>query len=115
MRKIILSLTGILLLLFPAIHAAIPSAPIIITTKDVSLVFTVGDNARLYQTYLGEKLAADADYKNLPSGHEAYITSSTDNLFEPAIRVIHGDGNASLDLIYSGNDVTKVGDNVSIT
>ncbi|TDQ11606.1 alpha-galactosidase [Pedobacter metabolipauper] len=75
---------------------------IVIETKNVNLIFTV-NKGKLYQTYLGEKLLNPKDTSSLKaSGHEAYIGSGTSNLFEPAIKVGHADGNPSLDLKFSG-------------
>lgn len=73
--------------------------PIIIETKSTALVLTVGNNQRLNQTYLGKKLEATA-YSQLKGGFEAYLTAGMDNQFEPAIRMVHADGNPSLELKY---------------
>ena len=68
-----------------------------ITTDNVSLIYKVDDkNGRLYQSYLGRKLSFDSDIAQLPLGNEAYLTHG----FEPAIRVLHNDGNPSLLLKY---------------
>jgi Zn-dependent membrane protease YugP len=45
----------------------------------------------------------------------AYITSGTDNLFEPAIRITHNDGNPSLELNYVSHQIEKPEENVTIT
>jgi alpha-galactosidase len=60
--------------------------------------------------YLGKRLQNDADYASIPSYitngdytglyNSAYTPSGTRNLLEPAIQVIHADGNPSLDLKY---------------
>jgi len=47
--------------------------------------------------------------------NSAYTPSGTWNLVEPAIRITHGDGNTSLDLIYVSHRTEKQDDNVSIT
>lgn len=74
----------------------------------------VGKNQKLYQSYLGKKLLNSI--KDLPQGkHEAYIPSGTDNLFEPAIRITHADGNPSLELLYVSEESKKQDDNVTIT
>jgi alpha-galactosidase len=88
--------------------------PIAIETAHVSLVLAVGDQQKLYQTYLGPKLAA-ADQKLLPNRHEAYVPAGTDNLFEPAIRVVHTDGNPSLALAFVDAKTSKAGDDVTTT
>ena len=89
-------------------------APIAIETEHVSLVLAVGDNHKLYQTYLGTKLAP-ADRQPLPYRHEAYVPAGTDNLFEPALRVVHPDGNPSLALEFADVQTSKTGDDVTMT
>lgn len=75
-------------------------APLVVETQHLSLVLAVGDNHRLYQRYLGPRLAAPADYARLAGGHEAYPPAGLDNLFEPAVGLTHADGNASLELQF---------------
>ena len=108
------------LLFFSFLAAAVAQpatlpAPIIVETQHVSVVLTVGENQKLYQTYLGTKLADAADYRRLPNRHEAYVTAGTDNLFEPAIRLLHPDGNPSLALVFADKQVRKMDDNVTET
>jgi len=87
--------------------------PIIIETENTALVFSVGKNDKLYQIYLGEKLNNPEDYKLLPNQHEAYVPSGTDNLFEPAIKMLHNDGNPSLELLVADKKVTGSGNLVT--
>ena len=75
-----------------------------ITTENTSLIFKVGDNGRLYQSYLGQKLRFDSDIDQLPMGKETYITHGMEDYFEPAIRVLHNDGNPSLLLKYVSSE-----------
>jgi alpha-galactosidase len=96
----------------PAMAQVTP--PIAIETEHVSLVLTVGDKQRLYQTYLGPKLAA-TDQTLLPNRHEAYVPAGTDNLFEPALRVVHADGNPSLALALADVHTSQPSDGVSTT
>lgn len=83
---------------------------IIIGTKNTQLILAVGNNQRIYQSYLGNNLSP-ADVKQLRNLREAYLTAGLENQFEPAIRMIHADGNPSLDLKYvshktsGGNDI----------
>lgn len=86
-------------------------------TKNINLVFKViGRDGRLYQSYLGAKLGNTEDIIKLrDAGHIAYATYGTDNLFEPAIRMTHNDGNPSLELKYVSHQVEKVDDDVTIT
>jgi alpha-galactosidase len=88
-------------------------APIVLQTKNTSLVLTVGSNHRLYQSYLGAALAT-ADAEKLSGGREVYLTAGMENQFEPAIRLVHGDGNPSLELTYTSH-TTQQKDNISIT
>ncbi|WP_301043099.1 alpha-galactosidase, partial [Parabacteroides goldsteinii] len=71
-----------------------------ITTDNISLIYKVGNNGRLYQSYVGQKLRFDSDIDQLPMLGEAYITHGMEDYFEPAIRILHNDGNPSLLLKY---------------
>ncbi|WP_303310841.1 alpha-galactosidase [Hymenobacter sp. BT730] len=92
-----------------------PKSPIVIETQHVSMVLAVGENQKLYQTYLGAKLASAADYAQLPRFHEAYVPAGTDNLFEPAIRVLHPDGNPSLVLTFADQKTNQTSEGVTET
>ncbi|MDO9614886.1 MAG: alpha-galactosidase, partial [Bacteroidota bacterium] len=87
---------------------------IVIETKHSALVYSVGKNKKLYQAYLGEKLMNASDYLLQRNIHEAYIPSGTDNLFEPAIKMLHNDGNPSLELLFSEEKSVHLG-NVTTT
>lgn len=84
-----------------------------IATDDTDLVLEVGPNNRLYQTYLGPKLRHESDLQNLSwnqyagtdgsvstRGWEVYSTSGNEDFFEPALGVIHADGNRTTYLYY---------------
>ena len=87
-----------------------------IETSRTSLVFEVKKNQHLYQTYFGEKLIDTADYNKLPdSRHEAYIPGGMDDLFEPAIKLMHADGNGSLELLYESFEVDRKDANATLT
>ena len=90
-----------------------PVSPIVIQTKNTSLVFTLGKNHRVYQSYLGARLA-NTEYSTLSGGQEAYLTAGMENLFEPAIRLVHADGNPSLELTYASHTANQQG-NVTTT
>jgi alpha-galactosidase len=86
-------------------------------TLNTDLVYKVnGRNGRLYQAYLGPKLT---DIKGISqirdAGHLAYATFGTDNLFEPAIRMTHSDGNPSLELKYISHSTEKPDADVTVT
>jgi alpha-galactosidase len=87
-----------------------------ISTQQTDLIFKVGNDHRLYQAYFGPKLVQAPDSKTFPRpAHLAYVTSGTDNLFEPAIRITHNDGNPSLELNYVSHQTEKPEENVTIT
>lgn len=86
-----------------------------ISTDNVSLIYKVGDNGRLYQSYLGQKLRFNSDINQLPLGGEAYITHGMEDYFEPAIRILHNDGNPSLLLKYVSHESRSLNPNVTET
>lgn len=89
---------------------------IVVETKNTSLIFTVSTAQKLYQSYLGQRLTSAADERLLQSTRrEAYIGAGMTDLFEPAIRMVHADGNPSLDLKYVAQQVKKEDDNVTTT
>lgn len=90
---------------------------ILIGTKNTDLIYMVnGRDGRLYQAYLGMKLRSIDDLKQMRDvNHLAYATFGTDNLFEPAIRMTHLDGNPSLELKYIRHTVEKLEADITIT
>lgn len=88
-----------------------------IGTQHTSLVYKVdGSDGKLYQAYLGTLLSNTGDLnKTVNAGHSAYATFGTDNLFEPAIRMTHNDGNPSLELKYVSNNIEKTDANTTVT
>ena len=84
-----------------------------IATDRTDLLLQVGDNGRLYQTYLGPKLLHEADLQQFDwyvtagsdgsisrRGWEAYAGGGGEDYFEPALTVLHNDGNPSTQLFY---------------
>ncbi len=86
-----------------------PDRLIPLDTKNTSLVFRInGRDGRLYQSYFGAKLKNPDNLSQIrDAGHLAYATFGTDNLFEPAIRATHNDGNPSLELKYVNQSFEK--------
>jgi alpha-galactosidase len=86
-------------------------------TKNTDLIYRVNSrDGRLYQAYLGTKLRNTDELKQFrDAGHLAYATFGTDNLFEPAIRLTHNDGNPSLELKYVSHSVEKPNPDIIIT
>src|ERR1700744_15920 len=85
-----------------------------IRTLHSSLVFSVGQDQRLYQAYFGKEISP-ATMAGLSTGVESYLTGGGRGLFEPAIRLVHGDGNPSLELKVTGDTTIKVDDDRSTT
>ena len=91
------------------VHAA--DKPVIrIETGNTSLIYRVGDNGRLYQSYLGKRLNYEADIDHLPLGTEAYLTHGMEDYFEPALHMVHNDGNPSTLLKYDTHTSQKLSD-----
>jgi alpha-galactosidase len=88
-----------------------------ITTKNTALIYSAdGTDGRLYQAYLGKLLMNTGDLnKNKQDWHPAYATFGTDNLFEPAIRMTHTDGNPSLELKFVSHKTEKPDANTTVT
>lgn len=86
-----------------------------IGTNTTDLIFKVGKNGRLYQSYLGQKLQNESEFAYLKQGREAYLTHGMEDYFEPAVRVLHNDGNPSLLLKYVSSEVNRKSDDVTET
>ena len=87
---------------------------ILIETGNTSLSFSVNNAGKLYQSYFGEKIQTPSELNNL-GGSESYISAGCDNLFEPAIRMVHADGNPSLELKFVNVATEKKDANVTHT
>ena len=64
MTKQIISFTLLLLTGIFSLQAA-DSKPIRIGTNDIDLILKIGDNGRLYQSYLGERLQSEARERSI--------------------------------------------------
>ncbi len=81
----------------------VPENLIRIGTERTELILRSDDDRRLRQAYFGPRLANQSDLAYLSKargGAEAYVTHGMEDYFEPAIRVLHADGNPSLLLTY---------------
>lgn len=105
------------LLLFLLCHCSVlfASSYITVQTNNTSLVFKVGDNGRLYQSYLGQRLNHSTDLNYLPQQGEAYIPHGYDDYFEPALHIEHNDGNSSTVLKYAGHEQKLQHDGSTLT
>lgn len=86
-----------------------------VSTGQTDLILQVGRDSRLYQVYLGPTLQQAPGKAFSRPVHLAYTTAGTDNLFEPAIRMLHNDGNPSLELHYVSHSAEKPDDNSTLT
>ncbi len=97
-----------------------------VETKQNALVLQTDKDNRLDIAYFGARLANTGDYTSIASQYtgglvgsgtynNAYTPAGSWNLLEPAITVIQGDGNTSLDLKYVSSATKKLDDNVSMT
>lgn len=124
-RKILLSIVSLSLLINSQAQAPTGPPPsnqapdilISMPTAHSELVYRVnGRDGKLYQAYLGTKLLNSSSIGALRNtDHPVYATFGTDNLFEPAIRMTHNDGNPSLELKYSSHTTGQEGDGVTLT
>ena len=103
------------LLCLAGIAHAIEKPVIKIETGNTSLIYRVGDNGRLYQSYLGKRLNHEVDINHLPQGTEAYLTHGMEDYFEPALHIVHNDGNPSTLLKYVSHDSRNLSDGVNET
>lgn len=92
-----------------------------ISTDNTDLILKVAPNGRLYQSYLGNRLLNAADIQNLPyyiyagsdggvspRGWEVYAGSGAEDYFEPAVAILHNDGNPSTILRYVSSEQKTV-------
>lgn len=83
-----------------------------IPTDKTDLILRVGDNGRLYQAYFGERLRHDSDIEavtmgqsqgsdaqNFSRGWDVMSGQGNEDFFEPAISIVHSDGNPSTILV----------------
>ena len=100
-------------LAFCALHAA-GAEVISVVTDNTQLVMRVKDDGRLYQTYLGERLAGVVDLSlldmprtNVTSsvfhGNEVYPVLGTEDFYDAPFEIRHADGNSVSVLKYAGH------------
>ena len=92
-----------------------------IPTDQTDLILQVGDNGRLYQAYFGEKLLNDADAQSFSweqsrgsdggaakRGWDVMSGNGNEDYYEPAISIMHNDGNPSTYLVYDSHETKPV-------
>lgn len=97
-----------------------------IETQNTALVLQTDNQNRLMTVYSGARLLNETDYaevgqqfhffdNNAGINNSAYTPAGTWNLAEPAIQVLHADGNPSLELLYVSHKTEIVDANSSLT
>lgn len=86
-----------------------------IHTRNTSLILTVGKDNKLYQSYLGKRLTKIPDGVTASTTIESYAQGGGNYLFEPAIRMVHADGNASLELKVADITTKSISSNNTVT
>ncbi|MBS1564088.1 MAG: alpha-galactosidase, partial [Bacteroidetes bacterium] len=98
---------------------------VVLETGSNALVLAADTAGHLHMGYLGKKLKDKREYARLAGLYRqgtdytgtldaAYTTAGTTNLAEPAITVVHADGNRSLDLRYLSHKLEHIDSNVSL-
>jgi len=109
--KILVCFTLSLFFSFATILQAATSKTIVIQTGNTSLIYKVSGNNKLYQCYFGKKLEA-ADWVSVPvSNDEALLTFGTSYVNQPALRVVHADGNTSTELVFDRSEEKRLNEN----
>ena len=109
---------------FACLSAQIITIPI--ATESNAIVLQTDNNNRLRTVYCGRPLNDITEYSSVASAYNfndanagiyntAYTPAGTWNLSEPAIQVIHADGNKSLELKYISHDVKNIDSNSMVT
>ncbi len=120
------ALLSLLTTAFALASTAQKQVTIPIETKDNVLVLQTDADNRLSTIYFGRKLKDSLEYAQIAGGYRiddnnngvsnnAYTPSGTWNLMEPALQVIHGDGNTSTELKYVAHETTRIDANVRLT
>lgn len=122
MKNLLCSLT--LLILLPHLFAQKVSIPIF--TENSTLLLETDRDNRLRMVYFGKALIDPGEYAQVSANYRyfdsnagiynsVYTPAGSWNVSEPAIQVIHGDGNASLDLKYLSHELEQKDENVTET
>lgn len=96
---------------------------LVVETSSNALVLQQDTARHMHMVYLGKKLNNNKSYTQIQSQYQqgtdysgsldaAYTAAGTTNLAEPAITVVHADGNRSLDLRYVSHKLERIDDNI---
>lgn len=96
-----------------------------VETANNALVLEANKEKDLSVIYFGRKLVNEKEYQLIPSVYQqtgdysevlnaAYTPSGSRNLLEPAITVVHADGDRSLDLRYVKHERQQLAENITL-
>ena len=119
-------LPALLLCLATSFATAQQTVTIPVSTKDHALVLQTDPENRLWMVYFGDKMEDSAGYarvlpqynlkdENAGVYNNAYTPAGTWNLSEPAIQLVHADGNTSLELKYVSHQTKQEGNDAATT
>jgi alpha-galactosidase len=104
------SFNSILVILLLAVAATLsaatvprPPETIRLNTRNFALVFEVGSDGLLYQRAIG----LEDERQKTQRTDEAFPQAGDGYVFEPALQVVHADGNTSTALLYEGSTRTN--------
>ena len=97
-----------------------------IETETNTILLQTDTKNRLRMVYFGKSLNINSEYSSISGMYQfndgnagiynsVYTPAGTWNLSEPAIQLIHADGNPSLELTYVKHDTGLLDNNTSIT
>lgn len=102
-------------IIFPLLMFGSPSDQIIVKTQNTVLVFKVDESKKIHQCYFGEEIKAN-DYGGIiQTNADIFPGFGTSYVNEPALRVVHADGNTSTELIYLNHTSQTVSDGIELT
>lgn len=122
MKKVMLLL--VLSCMIPCIFAQEVTIPV--STENSVILLQTDRGKNLRTVYFGRPLNNEEEYAYVSDGYQyrdsnagiynaAYTPAGTWNISEPAIQVVHGDGNSSLDLKYVSHTQEQLDDNTTLT
>jgi len=117
-NQLLLASTLLSFMTMTSMAAMADQKPVIrIGTDQTDLVLQVADNGRLYQTYFGERLLNADDTRNFnwsvysssdgsvtERGWEVYSCNGNEDYWEPALSLVHNDGNRTTYLYYKESE-----------
>ncbi|MCW3462401.1 alpha-galactosidase [Chitinophaga nivalis] len=86
-----------------------------IATQHTKLVYGISREGKLIQRFLGDRQQPVLPDSLVRLVQEAYVPAGMESLLDPAIRMIHPDGNPSLDLQYVTHATTRKNNLVTLT